>query len=47
VAALVISVTLLGSIFTPWAMVWGLLPSGAAVTLWFWPTSRAEEKEEA
>lgn len=47
IAALVISITLLGSIFTPWAIVWGLLPSGIAVALWFWPTSRDELKEEA
>jgi cytochrome c oxidase subunit 1 len=46
IAAMIISATLLGSIFTPWAIVWGLLPSGAAVALWFWPKSRAEEKEE-
>jgi K+-sensing histidine kinase KdpD len=27
----------LGSIFTPWALVWGALPVGVALTIWFWP----------
>jgi cytochrome c oxidase subunit I len=43
VAALLTSVTLLGSIFTPWAIVWGLLPVGAAITIWFWPKGAREE----
>jgi cytochrome c oxidase subunit 1 len=44
VAALVTSVTLLASIFTPWAIVWGLLPVGAALTMWFWPKGAKEEQ---
>jgi cytochrome c oxidase subunit I len=43
VAALVTSVTLLASIFTPWAVVWGLLPVGAALTVWFWPKGSKED----
>jgi cytochrome c oxidase subunit I len=43
VAALVTSVTLLASIFTPWAIVWGLLPVGAALTIWFWPKGSKED----
>jgi cytochrome c oxidase subunit I+III len=27
----------IGSIFTPWALVWATIPIAAAVTLWFWP----------
>jgi cytochrome c oxidase subunit I len=44
VAALLTSITLLGSIFTPWAIVWGLLPVGAAITIWFWPKGAKEEQ---
>jgi len=40
----------IGSIFTPWAVVWGCIPVGIALTAWFWPRRRetalhlAEEK---
>jgi cytochrome c oxidase subunit I len=44
VAALVTSVTLLASIFTAWAIVWGALPIGAALTAWFWPKGSKEEE---
>ncbi|MBV9992353.1 MAG: cytochrome c oxidase subunit I [Alphaproteobacteria bacterium] len=44
VAALVISVTLLGSIFTPWALVWGLVPVGITLIGWFWPKGAKEEE---
>jgi len=44
ISALVASMTLLGSIFTPWAIVWGLLPVAAAITLWFWPKGAKEEE---
>jgi cytochrome c oxidase subunit 1 len=27
----------IGSIFTPWAVVWGAIPFGIACTIWFWP----------
>jgi cytochrome c oxidase subunit I+III len=27
----------IGSIFTPWAVVWGAVPVALALTLWFWP----------
>jgi cytochrome c oxidase subunit I len=43
VAALVTSVTLLASIFTPWAVVWGALPVGIALTGWFWPKGSNED----
>jgi len=38
--ALAVSAMFVGSIFTPWALVWGALPIGAAVTGWFWPKRR-------
>jgi cytochrome c oxidase subunit 1 len=41
-----VAVTLLfvGSIFTPWAVVWASIPVAIALTGWFWP-SRAENSE--
>ncbi|HXV01147.1 MAG TPA: cytochrome c oxidase subunit I [Caulobacteraceae bacterium] len=43
-AAMVTSVTLLASIFTPWAVVWGALPIAIVFTGWFWPTGVKEEE---
>ncbi|MEO7691425.1 MAG: cbb3-type cytochrome c oxidase subunit I [Sphingomonas sp.] len=37
VAAIATSILFVGSIFTPWALVWGSVPVAAALTLWFWP----------
>jgi cytochrome c oxidase subunit I+III len=37
VAAIATSILFVGSIFTPWALVWGAIPVAAALTLWFWP----------
>jgi cytochrome c oxidase subunit I len=36
-AALATSAMFVGSIFTPWALVWGALPIGVTLTMWFWP----------
>lgn len=36
-AALFVSAMFVGSIFTPWALVWGSLPIGFALAAWFWP----------
>jgi cytochrome c oxidase subunit 1 len=38
ISALAVTVLFVGSIFTPWALVWGAVPVGAALTAWFWPT---------
>ncbi|HUD90957.1 cbb3-type cytochrome c oxidase subunit I [Sphingobium sp.] len=40
VAALVVSALFVGSIFTPWALVWGAPPLALALTAWFWPKRR-------
>jgi cytochrome c oxidase subunit 1 len=37
VAALAVTAMFISSIFTPWAIVAGALPIGAALTGWFWP----------
>ena len=40
ISAILVSAVFIGSIFTPWALVWGLLPIAAALTAWFWPKRR-------
>jgi len=36
-SALATTVLFVGSIFTPWAVVWGSVPVAVAATWWFWP----------
>jgi cytochrome c oxidase subunit I+III len=35
--ALALTGLFVGSIFTPWAVVWGAIPTAIALTIWFWP----------
>jgi cytochrome c oxidase subunit 1 len=44
VAAMVVSLTLLASIFTAWAITAGAIPVGIALTLWFWPKGTKEDE---
>ncbi|RXZ36818.1 cytochrome c oxidase subunit I [Oxalobacteraceae bacterium CAVE-383] len=37
ISALAVTVLFIGSIFTPWAVVWAAIPVAAATTIWFWP----------
>jgi cytochrome c oxidase subunit 1 len=37
VTAVCVSVLFIWSIFTPWGVVWGAIPSFIAMVLWFWP----------
>ena len=41
VSAMAVTLLFVGSIFTPWAVVWGSIPIAIALTAWFWPR-RAE-----
>jgi len=43
VSAIAVSVFFVGSIFTPWALVWGGIPVAISVTLWFWPRPAESE----
>ena len=43
-AALAVGGTFLGSIFTPWAVVWGALPITVALIGWFWPKGAPEDE---
>jgi len=47
VSAIAVTVLFIGSIFTPWAIVWGSVPVGIALTLWFWPRKRETEEHLA
>jgi cytochrome c oxidase subunit 1 len=35
--AIATTILFVGSIFTPWAVVWGMVPVAIAMTAWFWP----------
>ena len=43
-SAVATTVLFVGSIFTPWAVVWAALPVAVAMTAWFWPR-RAENRQ--
>jgi cytochrome c oxidase subunit I len=44
-AAIATGVFFLGSIFTPWAVVWGTPPIALALIGWFWPKGSKEDEE--
>jgi len=44
-AAIAVGATFLGSIFTPWAVVWGAPPVAVTLIGWFWPKASAEDEE--
>jgi cytochrome c oxidase subunit 1 len=43
-AALTTSAMLIGSIFTPWAVVWGSVPVAVTLIGWFWPKGTPEDE---
>jgi cytochrome c oxidase subunit 1 len=40
VSAIATTIMLIGSIFTPWAVVWGAIPVAIGLTGWFWPSRK-------
>jgi cytochrome c oxidase subunit I len=44
-AAVAVAGSFLGSIFTPWAVVWGSIPVAITLTGWFWPKGSPEDEE--
>ncbi|HTD80039.1 MAG TPA: cbb3-type cytochrome c oxidase subunit I, partial [Chloroflexota bacterium] len=46
-SAVATTVLFVGSIFTPWAIVWASIPVGIALTMWFWPKPGETEREMA
>jgi cytochrome c oxidase subunit 1 len=45
VTAIATDIFFVGSIFTPWAVVWGVPPIAAALIGWFWPRAHREDEE--
>jgi len=45
-AAIAVGTMFLTSIFTPWAVVVGMVPIAITLTAWFWPKGRPEEEGE-
>jgi cytochrome c oxidase subunit I+III len=46
-AALAVAAMFIGSIFSPWAVVWGSVPVFFALVGWFWPTRDEVEEDVA
>ncbi|WP_225768546.1 cytochrome c oxidase subunit I [Inquilinus sp. Marseille-Q2685] len=44
-AALAVGAAFLGSIFTPWAVIWGGIPVAITLIGWFWPKGTPEDEE--
>ncbi|MFD1612476.1 cytochrome c oxidase subunit I [Sphingomonas tabacisoli] len=40
VSAIFTTALFIGSIFTPWAIVWGSIPVAIALVFWFWPKAK-------
>jgi cytochrome c oxidase subunit I len=45
IAAIATTIFFVGSIFTPWAAVWGTPPLAVALIGWFWPKDTPEDEE--
>lgn len=43
-AAVATTILFIGSMFTPWAFVWGTPPLALALVAWFWPKAGAEDE---
>jgi cytochrome c oxidase subunit I+III len=43
-AAVAVGATFFGSIFTPWAVIWGLGPVAVTLIGWFWPKGAPEDE---
>jgi hypothetical protein len=43
--AITTTVFFIGSIFTPWAVLWGTPPMAVALIGWFWPAGSKEDEE--
>ena len=47
IAAIATTVLFIGSIFTPWAVVWGSIPVAIAMIAWFWPSHAETRRHRA
>ncbi|HWI15406.1 MAG TPA: cbb3-type cytochrome c oxidase subunit I, partial [Burkholderiales bacterium] len=46
-SAIAVTVLFIGTIFSPWALVWGAVPVAITLTIWFWPTRKETEEHLA
>jgi cytochrome c oxidase subunit 1 len=44
-SAVAVTILFIGTIFTPWALIWGAVPVAITMTAWFWPKRSVREKE--
>jgi cytochrome c oxidase subunit 1 len=45
ISALAVSILFIGSIFTPWAVVWASIPVTIGLIGWFWPRKKETEQD--
>jgi cytochrome c oxidase subunit I len=45
ISAILVLIAFVGSIFTPWAVLWGGIPTCVALVFWFWPKGDPESEE--
>jgi cytochrome c oxidase subunit 1 len=45
IAAMAVGVLFVSSIFSPWAVVFGAVPTAIALAAWFWPKEIKREPE--
>ncbi len=45
IAAVATAILFIGSMFTPWAVVWGSIPLTVALMGWFWPKTSTEDQK--
>jgi cytochrome c oxidase subunit I len=45
--AIAVTILFVGSMFTPWAVVWGSIPVAITLTGWFWPSREEAERRRA
>ena len=44
-AAIAATILFVGSMFTPWALVWGSVPLAVTLIGWFWPKPSTEDEK--
>jgi hypothetical protein len=46
-ASIAVTILFIGSMFTPWAVVWGAIPVAITLTGWFWPDKQSSERRRS
>jgi cytochrome c oxidase subunit 1 len=46
-SAIAVTILFIGSIFSPWAVVWGAVPVAIGTTAWFWPKRHTTDQRTA